>query len=48
MGRIGRLFQLAAGAVLVIMSIAMMTGYLSTFAYRLLDVFPALANIGQV
>lgn len=45
-GRIGRLLQLAAGAVLILMGIAMMTGQLSAFSYWLLDVFPALGNIG--
>ena len=45
-GRIGRSLQLMAGAVLVLMGIAMMTGYLSTFAYWLLEVFPVLGNIG--
>lgn len=44
--RIGRLLQLAAGAVLILMGIAMMTGQLSAFSYWLLDVFPALGNIG--
>jgi cytochrome c-type biogenesis protein len=45
-GRIGRLLQLAAGAILILMGIAMMTGQLSTFSYWLLDTFPALANVG--
>jgi len=45
-GRIGRLFQLAAGAILILMGIAMMTGQLSAFSYWLLELFPALANVG--
>jgi cytochrome c-type biogenesis protein len=45
-GRIGRLLQLAAGIVLVLMGIAMMTGQLSAFSYWLLDTFPVLAEIG--
>lgn len=45
-GRIGRLLQLAASAVLILMGIAMMTGQLTTFSYWLLDTFPGLANIG--
>jgi cytochrome c-type biogenesis protein len=45
-GRVGRLLQLAAGLVLVLMGIAMMTGQLSAFSYWLLDTFPVLAEIG--
>ncbi len=35
-----------AGALLVVMGIAMMTGYLSRFAFWLLQVFPVLGEIG--
>src|SRR5581483_8824056 len=45
-GRAGRLCQLAAGAVMVIMGGAMVTGQLSAFSYWLLDTFPLLAAIG--
>ena len=46
MRRFGRLLQLLAGGVMVLMGIAMITGYLSAFSYWLLDAFPALGNIG--
>jgi len=42
MGRFGRRLQIAAGAVLVLMGVAMVTGYLSTFAFWLLETFPFL------
>jgi len=45
-GRIGQRLHQAAGLVMVLMGIAMMTGYLSAFAYWLLDTFPVLARIG--
>lgn len=44
--RLGWALQIAAGAVLVAMGIAMMTGNLSRFAYWLLETFPALGRIG--
>lgn len=44
--RLGQILQLIAGAIMIIMGIAMITGRLSTFAYWLLDTFPALARIG--
>jgi cytochrome c-type biogenesis protein len=46
MRRIGRPLQIAAGVVLVIMGIAMITGQLSMFSYWLLETFPSLATIG--
>ncbi len=46
MSRVGRMLQIAAGALLVIMGIAMITGYLSAFSYWLLEMFPALGRIG--
>jgi len=46
MRRFGRSLQMLAGLVMVVMGIAMMTGYLSTFSYWLLDTFPSLATIG--
>ena len=44
--RVGWLLQIAAGVVLVVMGIAMMTGELSRFAFWLLEVFPGLGRIG--
>ena len=35
-----------AGMLLIIMGVAMITGYLSTFSFWLLDTFPALGAIG--
>jgi len=46
MRRFGRPLQIFAGIVMVVMGIAMMTGYLSAFSYWLLEAFPALATIG--
>lgn len=46
MRRIGRPLQITAGAVLIVMGIAMITGQLSVFAYWLLKTFPGLATIG--
>lgn len=45
-GRLGRMLQVLAGGLLVLMGVAMITGQLSVVAYWLLDVFPALADIG--
>lgn len=45
-GRVGRVLQLIAGGLLILVGIAMITGELSAFAYWLLDMFPALADIG--
>ncbi len=44
--RVGWLLQIVAGLVLVAMGVAMMTGRLSTFAFWLLETFPALGRIG--
>ena len=44
--RVGWILQIAAGAVLVAMGIAMMTGHLSRFGFWLLETFPALGTIG--
>lgn len=46
MRRTGRVLQIIAGAVMILMGIAMITGRLSEFAYWLLETFPALGNIG--
>lgn len=45
-GRLGRVLQLLAGGLMILMGVAMITGQLSTLAYWLLDAFPALATIG--
>jgi len=45
-GRIGRPMQMGAGAVMVVMGAAMVTGQLSVFAVWLLDTFPGLATLG--
>ena len=46
LGRIGGWLQLAAGAVVTAMGVAMMTGQLTRFSYWLLETFPFLATIG--
>ena len=46
MRRISRPLEALAGGVMILMGVAMITGHLSTFAYWLLETFPALANIG--
>ena len=45
-GRTGRALYRAAGALMVIMGIAVMTGQLSRLAWWLLNSFPALGRIG--
>lgn len=45
-GRAGRILQLVAGGVMIVMGAAMITGHLSTFSFWLLDTFPALSAIG--
>lgn len=45
-GRLGRNLQFAAGAIVILMGLAMITGQLSSFAYWLLDTFPALGSVG--
>ncbi|MBN35715.1 MAG: cytochrome C biogenesis protein [Rhodospirillaceae bacterium] len=42
LGRLGRNLQIAAGVILVLMGVAMITGYLSAFAFWLLETFPFL------
>jgi cytochrome c-type biogenesis protein len=46
MRKIGRPLQIAAGVILIIMGVAMVTGQLSVFAYWLLKTFPSLTTIG--
>ncbi|MBE0620094.1 MAG: cytochrome c biogenesis protein CcdA [Burkholderiales bacterium] len=45
-GRIGRSLQIGAGAVMVFMGIAMITGQITQFALWLLNAFPVLATMG--
>lgn len=44
--RTGVLFYKGAGVIMIVMGIAMITGYLSRFAYWLLATFPILGQIG--
>ncbi len=44
--RFGTVLQIAAGLILVVMGIAMITGQLSAFGFWLLRTFPALGRIG--
>ncbi|HEX2134789.1 MAG TPA: cytochrome c biogenesis protein CcdA, partial [Microvirga sp.] len=46
MRRAGRALKVGAGAVMVLMGLAMITGELSAFSYWLLETFPSLATIG--
>lgn len=46
LGLMGRRLRVVAGAILVVMGVAIITGQLSVFAYWLLDTFPALGAIG--
>ncbi|KAB2848184.1 MAG: cytochrome c biogenesis protein CcdA [Hyphomicrobiaceae bacterium] len=45
-GRVGRGLQLAAGAIMILMGLAMITGQLTALSYWLLETIPALGNIG--
>lgn len=42
----GRILKVGAGLIMISMGVAMMTGYLSWFAFWLLDRFPAFGRIG--
>lgn len=46
LARAGRVLQIGAGALLITMGAAMITGELSAFSYWLLETFPAFARIG--
>jgi len=46
LGRIGRGLQIGAGAILIVMGLAMVTGRLTAFGFWLLQTFPALGRIG--
>ena len=44
--RLGQALQATGGALLVVLGIAMITGWLNVFSYWLLEAFPALGRIG--
>jgi cytochrome c-type biogenesis protein len=44
--RWGRPMHIAAGVIMILMGVLMITGQLTVFSYWLLRVFPALGNIG--
>lgn len=44
--RVGRVLQLFAGGVMVLMGVAMITGYLTAFSIWLLEMFPILSKFG--
>lgn len=44
--RAGRFLQVVAGAIMILMGLAMITGRLTDFAIWLLETFPGLAKIG--
>lgn len=46
LSRAGRALQVAAGAVLMVMGVAMMSGKLTELSYWLLRTFPALGRVG--
>ena len=46
LGRLGRSLEIGAGAVVVAMGVAVVTGELTTFSYWLLETFPVFAKIG--
>ena len=46
LGRVGRWLQVAAGVIMIIMGVAMITGWLSVFAVWLLNTFPIFSTIG--
>jgi len=45
-GRIGRVLQILAGGIMIVMGLAMITGQLSAFSFWLLETFPRLSSIG--
>ena len=46
MRRLGSGLQIGAGAVMIVMGIAMITGQMSAFSFWLLENVPMLSNIG--
>lgn len=45
-GLAGRILQMFAGGVMILMGLATITGYLSTFSFWLLETFPMLSKFG--
>jgi cytochrome c-type biogenesis protein len=45
-GRFGRFLRAAAALIMIVMGVAMVTGYMSAFAFWLLETFPVLSSIG--
>ena len=45
-GRVGRLLEILAGSIMVLMGVAIITSQLSTFSFWLLETFPILSTIG--
>ena len=41
-GRFGQILRVFSGTIMIVMGVAMMTGYLSTFAFWFLEAFPML------
>jgi cytochrome c-type biogenesis protein len=46
LSRMGRPLSIGAGAVMIVMGIAMITGYMTTFSYWMLRTFPVFGQIG--
>ena len=46
MRKVGMPLQIGAGVILILMGIAMITGYLTTFSYWLLRTFPVFSQMG--
>lgn len=46
MRRAGRVLQVAAGGIMILMGFAMVTGQMTWFAFWLLERFPAFGTIG--
>lgn len=46
MRRAGRVLQIVAGGIMILMGLAMMTGQMTRFAFWLLERFPAFGSIG--
>ncbi len=46
MRRTGRILQIGAGAIMILMGVAMLTGQLTTFSFWLLETFPVFSRIG--
>jgi len=44
--KLSKPFQFFAGCIMVIMGIAMVTGYLATLGFFLIEIFPGLSSIG--